>query len=150
MLFVDMDGVLADFDTGHERLTGVRSDKLLDNADWKAVEADKMFYAKLPPMPDLHVLWSYVRRYRPTVLTGLPKTVQGAEHQKRAWIATYIGPDVPVICCASKDKCLYAMPGDILIDDWEKYQHLWVAKGGAWITHRSAEDTITQLKAMGL
>ena len=38
-LFVDMDGVLADFDRHHETITGYRSSKLLDNADWAAIRA---------------------------------------------------------------------------------------------------------------
>ena len=38
-IFVDMDGVLADFDTGHEIVFGIRSDKLADNVDWPAVQA---------------------------------------------------------------------------------------------------------------
>jgi hypothetical protein len=28
------------------------------------------------------------------------------------------------------EKCLYAQRGDILIDDWEKYRHVWEASGG--------------------
>lgn len=40
MLFVDMDGVLADFDH-HEIVVGYRSDKLPNNANWDAVETYK-------------------------------------------------------------------------------------------------------------
>jgi hypothetical protein len=29
-----------------------------------------------------------------------------------------------------QEKCLHVSPGDILIDDWEKYRDLWAAKGG--------------------
>jgi hypothetical protein len=45
---------------------------------------------------------------------------------------------------------IHASPGDILIDDWEKYRDLWIAKGGVWITHRSAVETIVALNALGL
>ena len=74
--------------------------------------------------------------------------VQGAAAQ--SWIATYLGEDVPVITRRSAEKCLYAQPGDILIDDWEKYRHLWVAKGGVWITQRSAAETLAALAEIGL
>jgi hypothetical protein len=39
-----MDGVLADFDRHHETVVGYRSDKLLDNANWDAVETYKTTY----------------------------------------------------------------------------------------------------------
>jgi hypothetical protein len=45
---------------------------------------------------------------------------------------------------------LQCRPGDILIDDWTKYQHLWLAAGGRWITHTSAENSVQQLLAMGI
>lgn len=49
LLFVDMDGALADFDRHHETVAGYRSDKLLDNADWAAVAA----YERMEDMPVL-------------------------------------------------------------------------------------------------
>jgi hypothetical protein len=52
-LYVDMDGVLANFDWYHHSVVGDLSDKLLDNADWDAVEIYKIFYATIPPMADL-------------------------------------------------------------------------------------------------
>jgi hypothetical protein len=36
-LFVDMDGVLADFDAHHEAVFGVRPSKVTDNVHWAAV-----------------------------------------------------------------------------------------------------------------
>lgn len=149
-LFVDMDGVLADFDTGHEIVFGVRADKLADNVDWKAVRTAPDFYLNLPPMPDMDDLWTYIALYQPIVLTGVPSTVEEAPENKRAWIRKHLGPDVEVRCCRSSEKCLHAEPGDILIDDWTKYRDLWVAKGGLWVTHTSAADTIQQLVAMGV
>ena len=49
-----------------------------------------------------------------------------------------LGDHVEVRCCSSKEKCLHAAPGDVLIDDCAKYRNLWVEKGGVCITHRSA------------
>jgi hypothetical protein len=148
-LFVDMDGVLADFDTGHEQMLGITTSKLTDNVDWKAVRAVPGFYVNLPPMPDMHLLWAYIERHRPIVLTGVPHSVEEAPENKRAWVRKHLGSHVEVRCCQSSGKCEHAAPGDILIDDWEKYRHLWVAKGGLWITHTNAADTILQLEALG-
>ena len=149
-LFVDMDGVLADFDTGHELVFGVRADKMTDNVDWTAVRNVPDFYLNLPPMWDMARLWGYIRRYQPIVLTGVPSAVPEASDNKIAWVRKYLGHHVEVRCCRSKDKCLHAQPGDILIDDWEKYRGRWIAEGGTWITHRSAEETIQKLYSLEL
>lgn len=149
-LFVDMDGVLADFDAGYERAFGVRPSKHTDNVDWQLVRDRPNFYRDLPPMEDALELWSYVARYNPIVLTGVPWSVPEAPSNKRAWIYKVLGRGVEVRCCLSKEKCLHAAAGDILIDDWEKYRQLWIDQGGVWITHLNAELTIAELKGMGL
>ena len=149
-LYVDMDGVLADFDQHHETVFGVRSDKLADNVDWAAVRLVKDFYLNIPPMPDMTLLWSRIERYQPVVLTGVPSLIEEASENKRAWVRRHLGSHVEVQCCQSKEKCLHAAPGDVLIDDWEKYRELWIAKGGIWITHRSAAETIAALDALGI
>jgi hypothetical protein len=84
------------------------------------------------------------------VLTGVPVSVAEAPEHKREWIRRHLGAHVEVRCCRSREKSLHAAPGDILIDDWEKYRHLWVAKGGVWITHRNAATTIAALQALGM
>ena len=149
-LFVDMDGVLADFDQHHEADFGVRSDKLADNVDWQAVREVKDFYLQIPPLADMSVLWARIERYEPVVLTGVPAAVAEAPENKRAWVRKHLGAQVEVLCCPARKKSEYASAGDILIDDWDKYRHLWVAKGGIWITHRSAGETIAALDALGV
>lgn len=149
-IFVDMDGVLADFDSHHEAVFGIRSDKLADNVDWQKVRDARDFYLGIPPMPDMPELWTFVSRFSPIVLTGVPYSVAEAPDNKRAWVRKHLGGDVEVRCCRSSEKCLHAAPGDILIDDWEKYRALWVAKGGQWITHRSAAESIAALRALGV
>jgi hypothetical protein len=149
-VFVDMDGVLADFDRHHEAVFGIRSDKIADNVDWAAVRVVKDFYLDIPPMADMPALWARIARYRPIVLTGVPFSVEEAPDNKRAWVRRHLGAQVEVRCCRSREKCLHAAGGDVLIDDWEKYRHLWLAKGGVWITHRSAAETVAALDALGL
>lgn len=149
-LFVDMDGVLADFDTHHGNVFGISADKTIDNVNWQKIAAQTNFYANIPPMPDMLELWNFIRLLKPIVLTGIPSSVPEAADNKRGWIAKHLGSDVEVRCCASKDKCLHAGYGDILIDDWDKYKNLWLAQGGRWITHVSAKTTIEQLLYMGI
>ena len=62
-LFVDLDGVLADFDSHYDALFGGRPDKKDDSVDWKAIaKADKFFF-NLPPMPDYEALGARVERH---------------------------------------------------------------------------------------
>jgi hypothetical protein len=147
-LFVDMDGVLADFDAHHEAVFGVRSSTLTDIVDWSRVRETGDFYLSIPPMPGMIELWTFVEPHHPIVLTGVPYSVPEAPEQKRAWVHRHLGADVEVRCCRSAEKCRHAQLGDILIDDWEKYQSLWLAKGGLWITHVSAAQTIDRLRAI--
>lgn len=149
-LFVDMDGVLADFDGHHAAVFGMRADKLIDNVDWSKVKGVTDFYLNIPPMSDLKVLWDFIGPLKPIVLTGVPAEVEIAADNKRAWGRRHLGAHVEVRCCLSKEKSLHARAGDILIDDWEKYRHLWEAKGGRWITHTSSENTILDLKRLGI
>lgn len=151
-VFVDMDGVLADFDTHHETHFGVRPSKLADNVEWHKVRAIPNFYRDIPPMPDAYELWDFVTGLdkAPIVLTGIPHSVEEAASNKRAWVEKHLGKRFQVICCPSKEKSLYCQPGDVLIDDWEKYKHLWVQKGGRWITHTSASKSIDELLEMGI
>lgn len=148
-IYCDMDGVLADFDAHHEAIFGMRPDKTADNVNWQAIRDHKDFYLNIPPMADMQVLWDYIAKYDPIVLTGVPYSVPEAPANKIAWVKKNLG-DVPVICTQSKKKYLHANEHSLLIDDWPKYKHLWVGQGGHWITHTSAQSTIEDLKGLGL
>jgi len=148
-LYVDLDGVLANFDTHYKEVFGIETSKALDNVDWDAVRESQNFFRDMPPMPDMLELWARVAPYSPIILTGVPILVPEAESNKRAWVIKHLGEHVPVIGCKSADKCTYAEPGDILIDDWTKYQHRWLEVGGVWITHTSAASTLDQLEPLG-
>lgn len=151
-IYCDLDGVLADLDAHYSNLFGLPASKELDNVDWRLVRDSKGFFASVPLMPDATELWSYIARYNPIILTGIPKRVkvEEASDNKREWVARHFGETIEVRCVHSGDKHLSAMPGDILIDDWEKYKDRWIVKGGIWITHVSASNTIEILRQMGL
>src|SRR5262249_36155678 len=149
-LFVDMDGVLADFDGHHEVEFGTRPCRNSARVDWKAVRKIEHFFLHIPPMPDLYSLWARIERYEPIVLTGIPVSVAEAADNKRAWVRKHLGDKVEVRTCLAREKYLHATPGDILIDDWEKFRQLWLDAGGRWVTHRSAAETDRALAELGL
>lgn len=153
-IYVDLDGVLADFDSHYLKHFGIKPDKATDNVDWERIRYVSNFYADMDGMPDSHDLWEFVSQLKPApiILTGIPSSIPGAEAQKRKWCAEYLGDHIKVITCKSRDKSLVLKdtPGAILIDDWTKYQDLWVAAGGKFIVHTSAADSIKQLLEMGI
>ena len=148
-LFVDMDGVLADFDAHYETTFGVRP-STKEDIDWKRVAECREFHLHIPPMADLQRLWDHIERHNPIVLTGAPLSPAEVRVNKRVWVDRHLGEHVEVRCCRASEKSLHASAGDVLIDDWEKYRDLWIAKGGVWVTHRCAEETIEILLELGL
>lgn len=153
LLYCDADGVLADFDMGFASLFGMNprtfEDMYGESTFWdKIKEADDFFY-NLPPMQDAMVLWDAIKDLHPIIITGCP--VGGwAEVQKHRWIRKYFGRRANVITCASRDKSLFCHRGDVIIDDWERHKPKWEAKGGIWVLHTSAEDSIRQLIEIGV
>lgn len=147
-LFLDLDGVLADFDRGVQLATGKLPHELPVKAMWQALAKVSDFYGNLALMPDAPRLWAFCQPHQPTILTGLPLG-RWAEAQKRRWVAKVLGPDVPVITCMSRDKQRFAVPGAVLVDDRASIQPAWEAAGGAFVLHRDAETSIAALKRLG-
>lgn len=154
-LFVDLDGVLADFDRGVLDLTGSSPADLHPKRMWPRIARANGFYEHLNWMQDGRVLWNAVRERDPVILTGLPMG-SWAEPQKRAWCARELGTDIPVITCMSRQKAQKAAETTpagttmVLIDDREKLREPWEAAGGMFILHRSAESSIAELKRAGI
>ena len=148
-LFLDLDGVLADFDRGVLALTGKLPHEQTTREMWRAVARAPDFFAELAFTRDGRRLWEFCRPHHPTILTGLPRG-GWADPQKRRWVAKMLGPGVPVITCMSREKARYAGPGHVLVDDRETAREPWEEAGGAFIHHRNADDTIAALTALGL
>jgi hypothetical protein len=148
-LYLDCDGVLADFDAGAEALLGMapRAFEARHGKGrfWAALARADGFYANLPPLPDAMALFEGVRHLNPIILTGLPRG-DWAEPQKRRWALRHF-PGTPVITCMAALKREHCSPGDVLVDDTLKYRHLWEEAGGVFIHHRSAAETLAELRA---
>lgn len=150
MIYLDMDGVIADFDGYFEQLFGVLPRHIPKTERWDKVNNMPNYWADLPKMPGADTLITHLRKYGFAILTGVPH--QGGEKakiQKRIWLKNHYGIEVDVICCFSKDKANYCQVGDILIDDWLPNIERWYQAGGIGILHTSIEDTLKQLKRLG-
>ncbi|MCK8787492.1 hypothetical protein M0638_24275 [Roseomonas sp. NAR14] len=71
-LFLDLDGVLADFDRGVRTVTGRPPEELPLPAMWRALARHPDFFDTLEFMADAEALWRFCAPHHPTVLTGLP------------------------------------------------------------------------------
>jgi hypothetical protein len=150
-LFLDCDGVLADFDHGVHRLTGSLPHQLELSKMWSACARHDNFFGTLELMDDQFggmALWNAVKHVNPTILTGIPFG-GWAPKQKREWAGRQFGFDVPVITCWSKEKHTFGKPGDILVDDRKKAQGPWESMGGVFVLHKNTKDTLAQLTALG-
>ena len=148
-VFLDCDGVLADFDTYAEGYFGMNPreyEKRMGSAKfWEQLEGKGDFYRNLPLMPDAMALFEGVKHLHPTILTGCPRG-DWAQGQKVAWAAEHF-PGVPIITCRSADKRDYAKPGDVIIDDWPQHRHRWIEMGGVFIVHHDAASSLAALFA---
>jgi hypothetical protein len=150
-IYLDCDGVLADFDKGAERVLGAHPTAFEKRRGigefWKRLATAEGFFENLEPMPDAYDLFGAVRHRSPIILTGLPRG-NWAEPQKRRWAEKHF-PGVEVITTMAALKREYCHPGDALVDDRDKHRHLWEAAGGVFIHHKAAASSITELAALG-
>ena len=146
-LFLDCDGVLADFDAGAVKLLGMKPRAFEERHGkrefWRRLAKARDFYATLPLMPDAQDLFQAVRHLRPTILTGLPLG-NWAAPQKVKWAAEHF-PGVPIITCMARDKYKYMQPGDVLVDDSPTHRAAWENAGGTFILHEKARASLKEL-----
>ena len=146
-LFLDLDGVLADFDKGVRRLLGMSLSEFQATsgrkAFWKRLAAAPNFYGTLPEMPDARLLFDAVAHLRPSILTGLPMG-KWAAPQKIEWAASHF-PGVPVITCMAREKHKHMTKGDVLVDDRTDHRRAYEAAGVIFIHHKSATDSLRLL-----
>ena len=146
-LFLDADGVLADFDAGARTLLGMTPAQFEARHGrrdfWRRIAAAPNFYGSLPQMPDARRLFDALEHLKPTILTGLPLG-NWAAPQKVKWASEHF-PGVPIITCMACDKHLHMQPGDVLVDDRENHRAAYEEEGVVFIHHSSAEDSLRQL-----
>ena len=149
-LYLDCDGVLADFDRAATELLGMGPRQFEKRhgppAFWKRLARHNDFYGSLPLMPDAMILFDAVRHLNPIILTGLPRG-DWAAPQKVRWAAEHF-PGTRIITCLAADKRRHARDGDVLVDDTLKYEALWTGAGGIFVHHRDARTTIDELRRL--
>ena len=149
-LFLDCDGVLADFDAGAIVLLGMIAQQYQDTHGkgdfWRRLASAPDFYGSLPLMADARLLFDAVAHLEPTILTGLP-IGNWAAPQKVAWAEQHF-PGTPIITTMARDKFRHMTGADVLVDDRTDHRAAWEDAGGTFIHHRDARSSLMQLAAI--
>lgn len=143
-LYLDMDGVLADFNKAYTSL----KTHATDGKRFRAAVMEYKIFEDLAFMPDTQELLNHVSRLHGVhieILTsmGTYDTVQGneAKHQKQKWLDKHNIPYKANFVRSKEEKSQYATPSSILIDDSIGCITPFVAKGGHGILHHKASET---------
>ena len=161
-IYVDMDGVVADFDTRFRDLSGMAprdfETKYGKKAFWDLIDEENKvkFWVGIPPMPGASELISFVAKHDYEMLTA-PSIKKQSRLGKNLWIRNHTGDIFPskprVNFKAAKEKHLIKpqlTSFDILIDDKASTIDNWNAAGGTGILYKSASQVISTLKKLGL
>jgi 5'(3')-deoxyribonucleotidase len=154
-IYLDMDGVVADFDTYVSnvlnRKIGWGSQDLTDE-EWERLASIDRLYYQFPLMPDATKLVAYVKslstRFHVQFLTAVPRrsTMPSAKDDKQAWVNKYFPGMRMDIGPYSHHKQKWCKSGDILIDDRPSNIEQWTAVGGIAIYHTGdVDDSINRL-----
>ncbi len=160
-IFCDLDGVISDFDGRFEHFTGKTPDEYDKEMEkqygkkkgkemfWKNADAvGTKFWSEMEFMSDAHVLWNYIKKYKPQFLSS-PSRSMTSRQGKVEWCQKHF-PGFELILRIAHQKQEFAGPNKILIDDRPSNIDQWNAKGGIGIRHLSATQTINELKKLGL
>lgn len=147
-LYLDCDGVLADFDKGATAVLGMPPRAFEKRHGlgrfWANLASAPDFYFSLPLLPDAMRLYEAVKHLNPVILTGLPRGNWAAD-QKVRWAAQHF-PGVRIITTMARDKRDHAKSGDVLVDDQDRHRARWEEIGGIFIHHKDVDETLEELR----
>lgn len=158
VIYLDQDGVMADFEGWAFQVIG---------PDWKE-EIDKDNWGRFADYPDIYKILPLMEGALPLyrgcveimgnknqvqILTAIPnralRVFPHAPQHKIEWAEGNIDPDLRVHFgpFAQHKQFHFKHPGDILIDDMAQNIEQWRSVGGFGIVHTSAVQTLRELRA---
>ena len=161
IVYVDMDGVLADFFGGVEKLYGVEHWKeLTSNKDEGGLKQEVInritgtdFFATLPEFPTADQLIAMVKKFTGGTFSILTSPLRG-DHEnstkyKKIWITQHIANPEQVIVTGRKEayaKDKASGTPNILIDDRPTNIERWQNAGGYGILYQANRDQLTKVQ----
>jgi 5'(3')-deoxyribonucleotidase len=157
-IYLDMDGVVADFDEYAHRTLGLPpSEGVYPEDIWNQLASNGRIYRDLVLCEGAMLLVNTMRHIAIEhelylkFLSAVPKgnDVPWAFTDKVEWAQKHF-PDIPVMFGPfSKDKHMHCKKGDILIDDRRSNIEEWDAAGGHGILHKGdVHHTIERVKSL--
>jgi hypothetical protein len=146
-IFLDLDGVLADFEGE------LPADKYTADGHVKWDEFDHEWWAKQPICPGAKEFYDAAKKMGKVKFLTAPMLNVDSYTGKVEWIQNFVperGKFIlrDMILCPARDKFLLARPDRILVDDREKNIAQWTAAGGIGILHKG--DFKATMKALEL
>jgi nicotinic acid mononucleotide adenylyltransferase len=159
-VYLDMDGVLADFFGGNEKMYGVENWKQLTNdktKDLKKEVIDRItgtdFFATLPKFQTADALIDMVKKFTGGTFSINTSPLRG-DHEnsgkyKKVWISNNIEKPAEIIVTGRKET--YAKDKgtgtpNILIDDRPVNIQKWQSAGGYGILYQANRDSLNKVK----
>ena len=159
-VYLDMDGVLADFFGGIEKMYGVENWKQLTNdktKDLKKEVIDRItgtdFFATLPKFPTADTLIDMVKKFTGGTFSINTSPLKG-DHEnsgkyKKVWISNNIEQPAEIVVTGRKEtyaKDKASGTPNILIDDRPVNIQKWQAAGGYGILYQANRDSLNKVQ----
>jgi hypothetical protein len=151
-IYVDMDGVLCDFEKRYKELYGNIKEhdrrKTFRPNFFDFIESNQ--FATLDPMSDFSTLKTFLDSIDvPKEIlssTAYEETYQTISNQKNIWLQKHGINWAPNFVPGKRHKYKFATTDSIIIDDTLSVIEDWRKADGKAIWHNNASSTITQLK----
>lgn len=155
-LFIDMDGVLCDFNKRVQEITGIKDNVSQDK--YKIPNTDKMiwwddiyaigekFWIDMEFLESGHKLWEIIKFYPYKEILTICGRNDFGHIGKIKWIENNLQTSIPInILTWGESKGTYANPHNILIDDYDKNINEWIENNGIAIKHKTFDATYNKL-----
>ena len=158
-VFVDIDGVLGDWQWGVHNLLGLHhittENYHQDNNQYANEYYDGIrnyqkrggeFWYDLPELPHARKLWDCISRYKHAVITAIGSNDLQAASQKKRWMLRHFAEEHVIVIERTREKCYFAKPNHILIDDQTRAIDGWVERGGIGILFEDVDTVIKNVE----
>lgn len=144
-IYVDMDGVLCDFDTQCVRYLGLpfkSLEKLVGEKEtWDSIhKIGEEFWLKMPWTLDGQELWNLLKQFKPIILSAPASEIKYCAWTKAQWIKNNIDENTPYLFTKAKFKQCLSKENSILIDDYELNISQWNSGKGIGITYTTFDN----------